>query len=312
MACVDKTRLAEYKAKRSAWIEWLAGKDRHSITNQIKQMVWDAAVFRAINEARRLAPADDEEGVQLNGVMHELINRGFFVSQVAAIRRLMDRTKGTTSLYRLLGDMERKAGLFTRKHMLEAEGLAYDFEPIREAEYRYAQKQTAAGKESRDGPELLDWYLPAERHKQIDRLAGVAEAQRKPTDAIRRKPLASLKTKLNVCDEILDYVDNFIAHAASHGRRAHVNADELKIVLGQLWDAHEAICKVVHFVSLYLLGTDIPSFLAAPQFNQFQYIDRPLVSPENIQYLHQEWQRYKKETHDWTLWGLDEFETEMV
>ena len=45
MMCQETSRYRKFVSKREQWIEWLSGKDCHSITNQIKQMVWDAAVF---------------------------------------------------------------------------------------------------------------------------------------------------------------------------------------------------------------------------------------------------------------------------
>ena len=103
--CKDTPEYSEFACKRDQWIEWLSGKDPHSITNQIIQMVWDAAVWRVINEARGLAPDAEEGGVQLNGDMHRLIDRTSFQSQAAAIRRLMDKSRvtGNRGVYSLYG-----------------------------------------------------------------------------------------------------------------------------------------------------------------------------------------------------------------
>ena len=42
-----------------------------------------------------------------------------------------------------------------------------------------------------------------------------------------------------------------------------------------------------------------------------EYIDRPLVTTENIHYLDEVWKEYDKETHEWGNWGLDGFEAAM-
>ena len=84
-----------FKAKREQWLEQLCGQDRHSVVNQISRMIWDAAAFRIINEARRYAENADDGGVKLNGMVHQLLNKGFLASQASAIRRLMDKAPAT-------------------------------------------------------------------------------------------------------------------------------------------------------------------------------------------------------------------------
>lgn len=64
--------------KRKLWLEVLSGKDKHSVVHQITAMTWNAAAYQVVKEARRLAPADPEGGVQLNGMLHRLIDHGFF------------------------------------------------------------------------------------------------------------------------------------------------------------------------------------------------------------------------------------------
>ena len=315
--CSNTPEYEQFKAKRDQWNEWLVGEDRHSIRNQIVQMIWDGAVFRVINEARRLAPAAEEGRVQLNGMTHKLINEGFFASQANAIRCLMDRwqakgEKGVYSLYGLLDDMQKNACLMTRENIFAAEGLEYDYEPVRVACYEYGGNQSKAGKGMFMVPQHLNWHRLEKRHKQIDRLSGADNSKRNPDDSICLECFVRLKKKLGVCHEVRTYVNKFIAHAATPGSRASVNADDLTITLGHIWDAHEAICKVANFVSIYLLGGSSFGGLAIPQFDQFKYIDRPLVNAENIHNLRDEWERYDKETHKWGLWGLDEFEAEDI
>lgn len=309
------TDFEEFKTRREGWIEWLVGDDRHSIKNQITQMIWNAAGFRVINEARRLAPTDSEGGVQLNGMMHDLINRGFFVGQANAIRRLVDRSsetgdRGVYSLYGLLNDMEKNVHLMTREHIFAAEGLVYDYEPVRRAYGERHHQQERGDKRGHGVPGFADWYRPQERHEYLDRLSGVAKNQRSPQDSVRPDYFDQLKKKLDVCGAVRTYVNKFIAHAATPGSRAVVKADGLSITLGHLWDAHEAICKVANFVGQYLLTSARPGSLVIPQYNQFEYIDRPLIAQEDVGRLHEVWEEYDRETQEWAAWGLDEFEIE--
>jgi hypothetical protein len=84
------TAYQNFAAKRKEWRRVLRGKDRNAVFNQITRMLWDAAAYRIVNEARSLAPAANEGGVQLNGLMHRLIDDCFSVTQLVAIRRILD------------------------------------------------------------------------------------------------------------------------------------------------------------------------------------------------------------------------------
>jgi hypothetical protein len=288
-------KLEQLKARRELWIRCLDGNDRHSIMRQITRMVWNTAAFRVVNEARRIAPPAQEGGVQRNGLMHRLLDDGFFAGQMLAIRRLTDaypivgdpRNRAVFSLTSLLDDMRKHAHLMTRANVLAAEGLEYSADP-----------------------QDFDCYAEL-RHADIDALAGVAPENRCPEDAVRPEVMAHLKRKLlAACKDLHVHVDKFIAHAATPESRQAVAADTAAITLNHLYVAHEAICKVANFVDVYLLTGTSHGMLAVPQYNHFAYLDRPLVSREGISILRQTWDAYDKETHDWTLWGLEELRQE--
>ena len=113
------------------------------------RMIWNAAAFRVINEARRLAPPAEEDTVQLNGLVHELIDEGFFEGQLLAIRRLTDRYPITGdrrgydvwSLTSLLNDMQDHAVLMTRANFFAAEGLEYDVDSVRQRANEYLDRE---------------------------------------------------------------------------------------------------------------------------------------------------------------------------
>jgi hypothetical protein len=112
---------------------------------QIFWMVWNVGAFRVINEARRITPRDNQGGVQLNALVHQLIDHSFFESQMLAIRRLTDtypltgdpRKRDVFSLTSLLQDMRNHAHLMTRANMFAAEGLQYDYEAVRHKQIEY-------------------------------------------------------------------------------------------------------------------------------------------------------------------------------
>ncbi len=275
----------EFEQKRKEWIEWLFGSDRHSINNQIARILWDTAIFNTIAEARRLAPKTDEGGVKLNGLIHTFIDRNFFVSQATAIRRLLDSEgaegkRGVHSLSSLLDDMASNVALLQRDHMLKAE------------------------KHDEFGNEHLELA--------IDKMADVEPAKRSPTDTIQPRIFEYLKTELTAkCEPIKQYVDKFIAHAATSESRLTINADDIDIPLKTLSDAQERILKTATFLGICVLCERDICSLAAILSYEFRYADHPLVQTADIPQLGRTWQDYEQKTEKWLDWGLDDLLAEM-
>ena len=304
------------KDKRKQWLDVLDGEDRSAIQNQVIQMAWDAAVFKVINEARRLAPCTPDGDVKLNGMVHRLLNRGFFISQMVSIRRQVDACglegkKGVYSLAGLLKDVREHHDLLTRKSIFEAENLEYDVESLRCAHDEYVSAQREKGKRTFSTPANLNWQQSEQRHQDVDRLAGVVPTARSPEDTIQEEVFTKLLAKLkDPCLKVKDHVDKFIAHAATPESRADVRADEAGIALNLLWESHRILCQVISCLSVHILGGASFHPLPYPQFDQFQYIDNPLVAPDQVEGLRALWRQFDKESHDWGQWGMNEYDSE--
>ena len=312
--------LNQFKVKHALWKECLSGDDRNSIFNQIHLMIWNSAVFNIINESRKITLTDTKGRKEVNGMVHVFIDRCFFDSQLLAIRRLTDASyvledqkKGIFSLIALLNDMKASASLITRQNLFLVDGMQYDYEAVQQKELAYTMAQVDAGTNSYWLPSELDSHSIRVRHDQIDVLCGVGAGQRSPNDAISAKVLDCLikKTK-DASENIGVHVNKFIAHSASPESRDVVNADEMKITLGCLWNAHKVICQVANFVDLSLVSRASHNFLPTPQFDNFKFIDRAFVSSENIDTLSTAWQEFKKEIEAWGLWGAKDLQQEMI
>jgi len=302
--------------KRKLWLEVLLGRDRHSVVNQITAMTWYAAAYQVVRKARRLAPADPEGGVQLNGLVHRLIDHGFFNSQMAAVRRLMDTyplegRRGVYSLAALLDDMKQNRELMTRKAIFEAERLPYDYEPVRRRRLQYHRQKKEAGERVPHVPRHLWWEDSKRRHQDIDCLSGSSPDNRQPEDTVKEEVFKKLRSKGDLaCKQVVTYVNKFIAHAASPDSRAYVEADEARMTLDPLWKAHRSLCKVTSFIAVVILGDSCPGFLPIPQYNHFKYIDRRLVDPRHLPQLQELWQRLERKYHDWSQWTLADYDRE--
>jgi len=314
--------------KRKVWLEVLSGKDRHSITKQITRMTWDATAFRVVNEARRLAPRDPDGGVQLNGLMYSLLDRAFFASHMATVRRLAQKRRpgrqtdkqplwegnlGVYSLSALLQDMLNHRNLLTRKAIFAAEGLEYDYEPTQQKFFASLDKQRGKNQKASDDtpPPPFCWLDSEKRHEQIDSLAGVQAQGRQPGDMVRKEVFDNLQRKVDgVCEVVVKHVNKFIAHAATPESRATVGADEAGLMLNHLWQAHQHLCEVASFLAIYVLGDSFPGPLPIPQYDQFKYIERPLIDASQVGKLSDLWRQIEKEADGWSQWGLDQYAKE--
>jgi hypothetical protein len=311
--------LEAFKSRRDLWMGCFGGSDRHSIINQICGMVWKTAAFRVVIECRRIAPPARGGGVELNGMVHDLIDRGFFEGQLLAVRRLTDtypimgdrRGRDVWSLTSLIDDMKESRSLMTRANFFAAEGLEYDVERVEQQLGEYYAEKRSKGERSFCVPMELDSDRPRERHKQIDFLAGVAKECRSPEDVVRDAIFEHLKEMVDTaCSGVRVVVDKFIAHAASPESRRTVSADDASVTFGHLHKAHEVICKAATFLDLYLLSGSSRHLLAFPTYNQFAYIDRPLVTAEGLTTLKTVWDEYGDETRKWAEWGIEGFRRE--
>lgn len=88
----DKETLALFRIKRDEWKKCLID-DTLSISKQITHMFWKDAIFRTFNQARKLTHERKSGELGFNGPILELLDEGFAVSQVMAIRRLTDPKK---------------------------------------------------------------------------------------------------------------------------------------------------------------------------------------------------------------------------
>jgi len=307
-----------YAEKRKQWLEALSGDDRNSIINQLIAMTLDEACFRVINEARRLAPEDSEGGVQLSLLVHRLIDRTFFKSQMAAIRRLLDSDRctldgksGVCSLTALLNDMKKFFHLITRAAVFEVEGLHYDYKSLMQKEMEYARARVKDGGKGCFVPIEIDSASSRDRHRQFDLLAGVDEKNRSPEDTVHASVFENLKRKVKgASKEVTVHVNKFIAHAATPGSREIVRADEAKITLGHLRTAHRCMCQTASFLDAFVLGNSAHTFLARPQFDQFKNIEKPLVAEKDIDALQKVWDEFEEECFRLGQWGLEDYKKE--
>ena len=265
-------------------------------------MIWDSAVFRCINESRRHAPRDSEGKIELNGVVHQFIDRCFFETQALAIRRLLDKEtspgrRSVVSLYRLLDDVERHAYLLTRGNILGALNLPYDYEQKkRELDEGWDGTFMVAG------PGWRRCELSKYAHENVDLLAGIDPSRRNPNDVVRVSVLEWLKGRLGKCESIYKFVNKFLAHSASPESRTYVASAETDVTLGQILNAHETICQTAYFIGMNLFQQTTGDPLPVPAGDQFEHFDKPWASAQTVCRLRQFWGEYRARTTEYIRW----------
>jgi hypothetical protein len=107
-------------------------------------MLFETLIYKCILKARSIAPKDAENKIKLNGAMHYLIDKCFFVTQLMVVRRLTDK-KGSdvVSLCKLLKLMKENSRYLTRRNyfvILEERGYHYDYAEIAKKAEEYLHK----------------------------------------------------------------------------------------------------------------------------------------------------------------------------
>jgi|GEM_PF-1377802 len=304
--------------KRTEWLAALSSTDPHSIASQIHRLLDDAASFEVIDTARASAPLVDSAnpvlGVQLNGELHNLLDRTFFTSQAIAIRRLSDsydlhsknkggKDKSVYSLLALLKDMREHVGLFTRKQMMEAEGLEPD---SKKAEQSYDEcglsERDNVGSCARTVPPNI--FRAVHRHRQLSWIIGTENPI--SSDAIEDKVLLTICEKVGIaCENVHQHVDKFIAHASTPKSRGGVKPEVAHLTFEELRKAYQAICEAFSFISRDILGDSDRWLLPVPMSQIGRFLDRPMVDAEVVSSLGTVWKNFGNKSSEWRLWGIE-------
>jgi hypothetical protein len=107
--------------RRAQWIKCLDSEDPNSIAHQVAELVHMAAVYDAINQWRKMAPREGDQ-LLLNPMLHHYIDRTFWTSQIAGVRKLVDknpltpRTGEDKSVYSLVSLIRGMKSYHTECH----------------------------------------------------------------------------------------------------------------------------------------------------------------------------------------------------
>jgi len=255
-------------------------------------MLWNDAIFRTFNEARRLTIERNSPKFGLNGPLLRILDEGFVESQVMAIRRLTDRNfrdlqKAIISLIRLIDDIKKHANVITRENYICCEGTVY-----------------AEPNSMHDLPNWVDWK---QKQSNFDKMSGTPEDKRDRSDKINISVINRLEENLKVCKAIRKYANKFIAHASDPQTNTEMSDEEKRITLDKLDECYRAIVRTASFLGAVLLYEYSLGGIPTPQYDHLKYLDKPMVAKEDMNKLSTFWQERFREVEAWdvNLWEED-------
>lgn len=274
-------------------------EDDHAVLPTLIQFCWNFAAFSTVVEIVRAAPENDRGGKQLNSMLLDLLASSYWGSAVMAIRRLTDRgsisgPRGIYSLRSIIQDVRRHRDRLTRRVYVEViAGQPYDYAEIQRRHWDYIFAQNAG---LVSVPRDLDFDTSRNRHIEFDWLSGIHEADRSPEDLIRQDVFDRLDARLSRLDTIAEHGTIYFAHAATRESREGRGLQNFNLQEAQ--DALRELAHVAEFVGRWFCGSGIGDILATPQFDQFEFLDRPLLTGSTT-LLQRHWDRFADEVSSW-------------
>jgi len=298
---VRREALNEYRLFRRKCLEYMRGDSDTSVMNQVHNLTWHTAIFRTLNEARRIEPHRE-----INGAMWELITAGYASLMTLGIRRLVDRDLKTDSVWNVISQIERRPELLTREKFICYDGLPYDHVASHQ-KHVDSLDMSSGGYVSfipTKGPDA--WATSAMMHKTFDALSGYPKKPAR-TDTIQPSILINLKTWLehSTIRKVCTMADKMVAHAE------RISEKSLAVPIATYNDIDEAlriIVRVANFLSSsFFYDATFGSVVATPQFDVLNALDHPWVTHKNIPVLHQYWRDISAAMDQWAYNTNDGF-----
>lgn len=272
-----------------------------SVMNQVHDLAWHTAVFRTLNEARRI-----EADRSVNGAFWELTTAGYASLMTLGIRKLVDKDPRTDSVWNVIALVERRPELLTREKFICYDGLPYDYEAVQR---KYIDSLDVSGGVHvgwipTKGPDA--WGMSEMMHKAFDRLSGNPK-KRKRTDTIQMSILIALRERLShpAIEKVCAMADRRVAHAE------RISEDSGAVPIATYNDIDMALQQIVYVAnflsSSFFYDAAFGSVVPTPQFDVLEAMDQAWVTKDNLPTLHQYWHDLCASMDEWANDAHDEF-----
>lgn len=289
----DRKRLKAYRDWRLKCLTYLYSDGQTSVASQIGQLAWHTAVFKTLNEARKLEPHR-----RVNSMAWSLILTGYVTIAMLGIRKLVDRDENSDSLWHVLDQLERRPEQLIRQNFVCYDGAPYDDSKAFAA---YADGKVA----TRESAEILPeggptaWSNSMRLHKIFDRLCKLEKGQaRKKRDRICPTVIADLKARID--SPVIKRVSTMVSKKFAHAERIDPSSPLVQVSLEDVTDSLRIITKVANFVSATIFNDAIfHSVVPLTGPTILDHIDEPWIEKENVTALTAKWREICREMDDW-------------
>ncbi|MDR9811908.1 AbiU2 domain-containing protein [Rhizobium hidalgonense] len=292
---------ANLRTRVESWREAFLD-DVTGINKTLDDMMWHYASFRTAIRIVALANARRESAPPLNQMMFDLMAEGYWSSLFFGIRRLLDGSsaikgdRGVYSLRSVLKDIEECRNKITRRVYVEWVCEAqYDVEDLRA---RHWEKLRVAARDRKavwgDRRIALSEYA----HRYFDLLSGVPQSKRSADDVIDAAFFSNVERRLAALSSIADYVGSHIAHAGNRESRRGKTLDYFDIRQARI--AVRKVKRVADFIGLVFAnagGAGLATFIG----DQFEGLDKPLVTEEDMSDLEDQWRMMNRDIESWSI-----------
>jgi hypothetical protein len=297
----NKSLLRAYRARTAKWWRWLRTDTHHALWPQIYSMILEDMTFRTLAAAAQA----DQESVLHSPILARGLLQGYAATQGLSIRRLVDQTRRTISLRRLLTDIKNNLHLLSRENYVAGAGLPFDGNASAQ---QYLANNGTAGFWAPNTGDMA--FVPSmQAHGVFDRLSGISPEARNRDDRIPRRVIDALESWLNTkeIDEVVEWSNMRIAHAADEDSYQNVDFAALIPTMDKISAAQRQIVRTAEVVSAYILrgpihGALIPVF----QYSQFRRLEIGIRDPQAIKMAQQRWHDLTEERDQWAHRVLDE------
>jgi hypothetical protein len=106
--------------------------------------------------------------------------------------------------------------------------------------------------------------------------------------------------------KINNWVNKFVAHAASLESRRTIPAEECQVSLAMLWNAERCVFRVANFISYdFVDGTNIGG-VPVQEDDQFEHLDQAFIAPPARKAMDNAWNEHCKEIQACKQWKWNE------
>ena len=289
------------KEQIKVWREAYEGDD-NAIVPSLVTFTWNYAAYMSIVRMIEATPEDEAGVKQLNFLTLDLLRQSYWGGAILAIRRLLDPgnlrgSKGVCSLRALIADVERCRDHLTRRVYVEdIAGLDYNYEAIEQRADEYLRSMS---------PRVV--WMPREfdsnssciRHEQFDFLSGVNKDARSEDDLIQPSIFDQLEARLCRLSGVPFHATIHFAHSSTKASRegrelAKWGTEDAKAAL-------QLLAETAELVGRWFVHSGIGDTLPTPQYDQFDYLDKPMASARILTDLHRQWDDFGDETARWPM-----------